>query len=227
MKRRRRVLIVLAIILAVLLIGGIVLKAYLNSERLTAIIKSRVQERLGVEPELAGADLSLFGGLSLHGFGFEIQRDERTTTVKVPEINVKFSLLRLLSGGGIVDRVTVTTPRIKMRIPDVVVPEKDEDAPPPNVELAPIREAIRKALITAGEADIHVPSVTVQDADFQLEERDSGQVFELKDIDLAVESVGRNKVDASFSLDDEDLGTILLKASWDRPNAAVGLRYDG
>jgi len=224
-RKRRRFLIVLAVIV-VALVGAafIAVRILLSSERLTAIIKSEAAAELGVEPAVSGARFGLFDGLTIDDFAFERPVGDVRVAFACPRIRVKFVFASFLSGDPKPDTVELIDPVVRVRIGEVVLP-----GPSPGelkgFPLAPIRAAVRKKLLDLAELRPHVPELHLVNMTLAVEEEPSGQVLEMAGIDLALRRSQADALDLEATLEDPDLGAVEITGRWDIPAAAARFRF--
>ncbi len=114
MKNFFRLLLVTGLLLVgLLVIAGIVLKVYLNEERLRSLILPPVREALGREVEVASLKIELFSGIKVAGLVVK-EADGKTDFVVVKEFSLGYSLWPLLEKRLEISRVRIERPVIKI-----------------------------------------------------------------------------------------------------------------
>jgi len=118
MKKLLKILLWLAGILAVLVILAVIgLKLFFPSEKIRAMAVEEGSARLGRPIEVAGLDISIWGGLGLELEGVRVGNPEGITGpdfLRADRVDLKLQLLPLISGDFRVDRLIIDAPTVKM-----------------------------------------------------------------------------------------------------------------
>ncbi|MCD6248878.1 MAG: AsmA family protein [candidate division Zixibacteria bacterium] len=118
MKKLLKILLWLAGILAVLIILAVVgLKLFFPSEKIRAMAVEEGSARLGRPIEVAGLDISIWGGLGLELEGVQVGNPEGITGpnfLSADRVDLKLQLLPLISGDFRVDRLIIDAPTVQM-----------------------------------------------------------------------------------------------------------------
>ncbi|MBN2808819.1 MAG: hypothetical protein JXR80_04930 [Deltaproteobacteria bacterium] len=114
MKKLFRILLITGVLcVGLLVVAGIVLKAYLTEERLRTMLLPPLREALGREVEVASLNLDLFSGIKIGGLVVK-EADGKADFVAVREFSLGYSLWPLLEKRLEITRVRIEQPVIRV-----------------------------------------------------------------------------------------------------------------
>ncbi len=114
MKKLFKYLLVAGLLcVALLVIGGVALKIYLDEGRLRSLVLPPMREALGREVEVSSLKIDLFSGIKVAGLVVK-EADGKTDFVVVKEFSLGYSLRPLLEKRLEITKVTITQPVINL-----------------------------------------------------------------------------------------------------------------
>lgn len=103
----------LGVIIIVVIGMGIVVKSYLKSDTLKALVIPKVEEFTGRKADVERIDVSLFKGIAVKGISL-MERDGKQEFVKVKEFVLDYSLIPLLKKKLVIKRVELVSPSVRL-----------------------------------------------------------------------------------------------------------------
>ncbi len=226
MKKLIKKLLWLAGILAGLLILALVgLKLFFPTEKIRAMAVEEGSARLGRPIEVAGLDLSVWGGLGVELEGVRVGNPEGVTgpdLLSADRVDLKLQLLPLISGDFRIDRLIIDAPTVQMRKSadgevNYAFELTDSTAPATAVEAIPDEAAAAALVVSFDELEVN-------DGRLSFVDDSSSMSFDLVGFDLATsleypddgiyQSAGRLQAD-----------TILINVDEPYPPLACDLNY--
>jgi uncharacterized protein involved in outer membrane biogenesis len=214
--------IILAL-LAVVIIGlTILVKSYLRSDRLKALIIPKMEEFTGRKVGIGGIDVSLFKGIDVEGISL-MDREGKGEFLKVREFVLDYSLLPLLHKQLVIKKIEVVEPSVALvrekdgayNFSDILEKAKakagKKEAKPSGVEEEGLpfsvitdRITVRDAKMTFSDREGVIPAVSlVSDIDLKvvLEKGGSPEISGKVDVKALTMKLGANEIKSAGSME--------------------------
>ncbi|MFH0964057.1 MAG: hypothetical protein V2A58_08590 [Planctomycetota bacterium] len=222
-RRRRLLLIPLAVLCALFLASLIGASYFFEREFAPRAIASRLQPLLGVEPQIASARFNPLRGLFIRDFAFETRFEGGRVSFFAPRVEIYHIPRAFLNGQFVPEKVVVLDPVVEIRIlPLELHPRPFHEIE--GIDFARLGKDLRDSLLQAARLNPYVPSVEMRNASVRLrEDSPANRVLDLEGVGLAISRSPDGILYVHADLSDRDLGSLLLTGSCDIPHARVDL----